>query len=63
MIVIEDSPTGVQSAKEAGLKVIGFLGASHIYEGHADKLRDLGADYIASDAKEVGQIFDRYDLV
>ena len=63
VIVIEDSPTGVQSAKEAGLKVIGFLGASHIYEGHADKLRDLGADYIASDAKEVGQIFDRYDLV
>jgi HAD superfamily hydrolase (TIGR01509 family) len=50
-IVVEDSPTGVQAAKGAGIRVVGFLGAAHVFDGHDEKLRDLGADYIAADAK------------
>ncbi len=50
-LVVEDSPTGVLAAKAAGLRVVGFLGATHIHDGHAEKLRDHGADFIAADAK------------
>jgi len=42
-LVVEDSLTGVTAAHEAGLKVIGFVGASHIMEGHAEKLMACGA--------------------
>ncbi|MBK8557029.1 MAG: HAD family phosphatase [Lewinellaceae bacterium] len=60
VLVVEDSPTGVDAAKRAGLKVVGFLGAAHVCDGHAEKLLSLGADYIASNAKELGQIFDSH---
>jgi HAD superfamily hydrolase (TIGR01509 family) len=50
-IVVEDSPTGVQAAKDAGIRVIGFLGAAHVFDGHGDKLRDHGADFLAADAQ------------
>lgn len=42
-LVVEDSLTGVTAAHEAGLTVIGFVGASHIMEGHAEKLMAGGA--------------------
>jgi HAD superfamily hydrolase (TIGR01509 family) len=50
-IVVEDSPTGVKAASEAGIRVVGFLGASHVFDGHDEKLRESGADFIAKDAK------------
>lgn len=49
-LVIEDSTTGILSAKGAGIQVVGFLGASHVYPEHADALQAAGADFIASDA-------------
>lgn len=55
-LVIEDSPTGVQAARGAGLEVIGFLGATHIGPGHADRLREKGATWIARDADELFEI-------
>ena len=55
-IVIEDSPTGVRAAKSAGLNVIGFLGAGHIFKGHDKILIDNGADYIAKNANELKNI-------
>jgi len=55
-IVIEDSPTGVRAAKSAGLNVIGFLGAGHIFEGHEKILTDNRADYIAKNAYELKNI-------
>lgn len=55
-IVVEDSPTGVQSAKSAGLRVIGFLGAAHIFDGHAEKLLDHGADFTATDAGALARL-------
>jgi HAD superfamily hydrolase (TIGR01509 family) len=49
-LAVEDSPTGVLAAKSAGLQVIGFLGAAHVMEGHANILKDAGADFMAKDA-------------
>lgn len=44
--VIEDSVHGVAGAKAAGMRVIGFTGASHSYPGHADALTDAGAETV-----------------
>lgn len=56
VLVVEDSPVGVEAAKKAGLTVVGFLGASHIADGHGDQLRDLGANFIAQNARDLGLI-------
>lgn len=44
--VVEDSASGVEGAKAAGMRVIGFTGGSHTYEGHADLLTDMGAETV-----------------
>ncbi|MGI6851442.1 HAD family hydrolase [Mesorhizobium sp. 1B3] len=44
--VLEDSVHGIQGAKAAGMRVIGFTGASHSYPGHADVLTDAGAETV-----------------
>ena len=56
LLVVEDSVAGVTAAKAAGLTVIGFLGASHIFEGHDTKLKAQGVDYLASDANELSAL-------
>ncbi len=47
-IVVEDSVHGVHAAREAGMRVVGFTGASHTYPSHADKLTDAGAETVIS---------------
>ena len=42
-LAIEDSSAGVRAAVAAGVRVIGFTGASHIPPGHARTLAQLGA--------------------
>jgi HAD superfamily hydrolase (TIGR01509 family) len=42
-IVIEDSVAGVTGAVAAGMRVIGFIGASHTWPEHAEALMDVGA--------------------
>ena len=42
--VIEDSVHGVAGARAAGMRVIGFTGASHTHPGHADLLTEAGAE-------------------
>jgi len=42
-IVIEDSVPGVTGAVAAGMRVIGFTGASHSWPGHGEALMDAGA--------------------
>ena len=44
--VVEDSVHGIHGAKAAGMRVIGFTGASHSYPGHADALTEAGAETV-----------------
>ena len=44
--VIEDSVHGITGAKAAGMRVIGFTGASHSHPGHADLLTEAGAETV-----------------
>ena len=41
-IVVEDSVSGLNAARAAGMKTIAFVGASHIPTGYADVLREMG---------------------
>lgn len=59
ILVIEDSITGVTAAKAAGLEVIGFLGANHIFDGHAEKAQAAGADHLAADARALEALLQR----
>lgn len=43
-IVIEDSVHGIAGARAAGMRVIGFTGASHTHPRHADMLMEAGAE-------------------
>lgn len=55
-IVIEDSPAGVQAARAAGMRALGFTGGSHLSERKAEHgvlLKSLRAE----------DIFDDLDLV
>ncbi|HZH51400.1 MAG TPA: HAD-IA family hydrolase [Microvirga sp.] len=42
-LVIEDSLAGVQAARAAGMRVIGFTGGGHCGPEHAERLREAGA--------------------
>tara|TARA_R110002020_G_scaffold136630_6_gene304646 strand:+ start:2687 stop:3376 length:690 start_codon:yes stop_codon:yes gene_type:complete len=46
VLVIEDSVHGIHAARAAGMRVVGFTGASHSYPGHADKLTEAGAETV-----------------
>ncbi|MEW6630219.1 MAG: HAD family phosphatase [Pseudomonadota bacterium] len=52
--VIEDSVHGVAGARAAGMRVIGFTGASHSYPGHADALTEAGAETVIRRWAELG---------
>jgi len=43
-VVVEDSVHGVAAGIAAGIRVIGFTGASHSYPGHSDALIAAGAE-------------------
>jgi len=43
-MVIEDSVAGITAARAAGMRVIGFTGASHTHPRHADMLMEAGAE-------------------
>ena len=45
-LVVEDSIPGVTAARAAGLRVVGFCGGSHCPRGHADRLRQAGAEHV-----------------
>jgi HAD superfamily hydrolase (TIGR01509 family) len=58
-VVIEDSPHGVAAGVAAGMRVIGFTGASHSRPTLADKLREAGAHKIAPDAEALHDLLVR----
>lgn len=43
-LVVEDSVPGVHGARAAGMRVLGFTGATSTYPGHADALTEAGAE-------------------
>lgn len=63
VLAIEDSPTGVLSAKAAGLRVVGFLGAAHIHDGHDQRLLECGADFLAANARALRVLLTQFDAL
>ncbi len=61
-LVIEDSVTGVTAAKAAGMRVIGFLGGSHIRPDHADLLTKAGAQKLFNNMTELPQVIHNLNL-
>jgi HAD superfamily hydrolase (TIGR01509 family) len=51
--VIEDSVHGIHGAKAAGMRVIGFTGASHSTAGHAERLTDAGAETVINRLRDL----------
>ncbi|MEM6461468.1 MAG: HAD family phosphatase [Pseudomonadota bacterium] len=47
-VVVEDSAHGVEGARAANMRVIGFTGASHTYPSHADQLTEAGAETVVN---------------
>jgi beta-phosphoglucomutase-like phosphatase (HAD superfamily) len=54
-IVIEDSASGVEAGRAAGMTVIGLLAGAHIQPGHDQHLRRAGAHHVALTFKEAEQ--------
>jgi HAD superfamily hydrolase (TIGR01509 family) len=55
-VVIEDSIHGVRGARTAGMRVLGFIGASHIEQGHDAILRDAGVEAVFDDLTRLPEI-------
>ncbi len=56
-LVIEDSLAGVLAAKAAGMRVVGFVGGSHLQADQAGSvLAQAGADPIFSDMRALGHL-------
>ncbi len=52
-VVVEDSISGLNAARAAGMKTIAFVGASHIPAGYADVLREMGISRIMERMEEL----------
>lgn len=52
-VIIEDSEVGVTGALTSGATVVGLAAGTHCLDGHADKLRALGVEHVASSFDEV----------
>jgi HAD superfamily hydrolase (TIGR01509 family) len=55
-VIIEDSEVGATGALASGGRVIGLAAGSHCLDGHADMLRALGIQEVASSFDEVRRL-------
>jgi beta-phosphoglucomutase-like phosphatase (HAD superfamily) len=60
-VVVEDSPLGVQAAKAASMRVLGFAGASHADAEYARALARAGADVVFRDMSELPRLITDSD--
>lgn len=60
IFVLEDSEHGVRGAVDAGMRVIGFTGASHSWPGHGEKLIEAGAETVIN---RFSQFLDMVDAL
>lgn len=55
-VVIEDSASGVEGARAAGMTAIGLLAGGHIQAGQREKLRAAGAHHVVDTFAEIEPI-------
>lgn len=60
-VVIEDSLAGIAAARAAGMTVFGFCGGSHCGHGHAETLRQAGADLTFADMHQLPELVRRVE--
>ncbi|TWB07028.1 HAD family hydrolase [Bradyrhizobium stylosanthis] len=60
-VVIEDSLAGIAGARAAGMTVFGFCGGSHCGDGHAETLRQAGADLTFADMHQLPELVRRVE--
>lgn len=60
VVVIEDSTSGVMASTAAGLTTYGFLGGSHIQNGHETKLMDLGCAGTVNNHSDLAQLLTQF---
>lgn len=58
-IFVDDNPHGVLGAAAAGCLSVGFIGPSEHREGHAQTLRDAGADHVVQGMAEFRDLLSR----
>lgn len=58
-VVVEDSVAGITGARAAGMTVFGFCGGSHCGDGHAETLRQAGADLTFADMHQLPDLVRR----
>lgn len=61
-LVIEDSVHGVAGAIAAGMRVIGFTGASHSFPGHADHLTEAGAETVINRLRDIEAVIEAFSV-
>ncbi|TCU70321.1 HAD superfamily hydrolase (TIGR01509 family) [Bradyrhizobium sp. R2.2-H] len=60
-VVIEDSLAGIAGARAAGMTVFGFYGGSHCGDGHAETLRQAGAELTFADMHQLPELLRRVE--
>ena len=55
-LVVEDSVHGITGDRAAGMRVVGFPGASHSDPSHADRLTEAGAETVISRMSELPDV-------
>jgi HAD superfamily hydrolase (TIGR01509 family) len=62
-LVIEDGIAGVQAGRDAGMRVLGFVGGSHCDEDHGDRLKAAGAELVFSDMGDLPALIERFGRI